>query len=207
MRATPYSSFGGWTSRAGTRPHASSVVRGRERIIRVWARRWATKYHVWLTRIDLGTAAEARHSSPRKVTAQVSRGTWILSTSDRRRWCSSTRRRRGCARRRRGSGSLRRSGSGSLRRSGSGSLAGSAGADEIATALRVPRTVLAEALTARSVGSSLTDAKRSQRAPNEGSTHQPKGLTSREGAISQSSSQLIEEAFFFSGHRLPPPIM
>src|SRR5215211_160411 len=90
-------------------------------------------------------------------------------------------------------------------RSGSGSLAGSAGADETATALRVPRAVLPGPLTPRTVGSSLTDAKRSQRAPNEGSTHQPKGLTSREAAISQSSSQLVEEAFF-SGHRLPPSI-
>src|SRR5215213_8013733 len=68
-------------------------------------------------------------------------------------------------RRRSGSGSLRRSGSGSLRRSGSGSLAGSADADETATALRVPRAVLADALTPRTVGPSLTDAHRSQRAP------------------------------------------
>src|SRR5215213_8062862 len=64
------------------------------------------------------------------------------------------------------------------RRSGSGLrlLAGSADADEIATALRVPRAVLADALTPRTVGPSLTDAKRSQRAPNEGSTHQPGAL-------------------------------
>jgi hypothetical protein len=131
------------------------------------------------------------------------------------------RRRRGCGSLRgSGSGSLRGSGSGSLRGSGSGCLsrsgcgsrrsglrlAGSADADESATALVDPRAVLPGPLTARSVGRSLTDAKRSQRAPDNGSTHQPERLTSREGAISQSSSEIIEEAFF-SGHRLPPPIM
>ena len=90
------------------------------------------------------------------------------------------------------------------RRSGSGSLAGSAEADETATALRVPRAVLADALTPRTVGRSLTtDAKRCKRAPNNGSTHQPERLTSGEGAFSQSSSEIVEEAIF-SGHRLSP---
>src|SRR5215203_5954183 len=104
-----------------------------------------------------------------------------------------------------GSGCLSRSGSGCLSRSGCRSLAGSAEADETATALVVPRAVLPGPLTARRVPSSLTYAQRSQRAPCEGCTHQPKGLTSRDGAISQSSSQRVEDAFF-SGHRLPPSI-
>src|SRR5215212_9849275 len=69
----------------------------------------------------------------------------LVRTLARYQGCSCGHRRR---RRRRGSGSLSRSGSGSLSRSGSGSrrsglrLAGSADADETATALRVPRAVL-----------------------------------------------------------------
>src|SRR5215207_6375593 len=115
------------------------------------------------------------------------------------------RRTRGGGGRRRGCGCLSRRGCGCLSRRGCRSLAGSADADETATALVVPRAVLAGPLTARRVPSSLTYAQRSQRAPCEGCTHQPKGLTSRDGAISQSSSQRVEEAFF-SGHRLPPSI-
>jgi hypothetical protein len=64
---------------------------------------------------------------------------------DAKRYAHRRRRRRGCGSRRSGSG---------LRL-----LAGSADADEIATALRVPRAVLAVALTPRRVGPSLTDAK------------------------------------------------
>ena len=101
------------------------------------------------------------------------------------------------ARRGRGSGS-RRGGSGGLR------LAGSARA-VTATALIVPRAVLAVALAAYRVGRCLTtDAERSKRAPDDGSTHQPERLASREGAIGQSSSEIVEEAIF-SCQRLPLP--
>jgi hypothetical protein len=41
-------------------------------------------------------------------------------------------------------------------------------------------------------------------APDEGSTHQPERLASRDAAIGQSSGQIVEESIF-SGHRLSPP--
>ncbi len=78
--------------------------------------------------------------------------------------------------------------------------AGAAGA-VTATALAVLLTRLPGALTL--VGSSLTDAQRSKRATDDGSPHQPEGLASREGAICQSTGEIVEEAFF-SGH--PPPL-
>ena len=66
----------------------------------------------------------------------------------------------------------------------------SAGASDIiavaATALLVLLARLPVALTV--IGSSLTHAQRCQRAPYEGSTHQPERPTSRNAAISQSSS-------------------
>src|SRR5215217_2175299 len=77
-----------------------------------------------------------------------------------------------------------------------------------ATALVVPRAVLAVALTARRVGSSLTDTQRCQRTPDNCCSHQPKRPTAREGAASQSYSQLVEGTLSrFCGHRLPPPRM
>src|SRR5215213_2180655 len=74
-----------------------------------------------------------------------------------------------------------------------------------ATALVVPLAVLAVALTPRRVGSCLTsDAKRCKRTPDNCCSHQPKRPTSREGAASQSSSQLVEGTLSrFCGHRLP----
>jgi hypothetical protein len=81
--------------------------------------------------------------------------------------------------------------------------AGGLGADA-ATALTILLARLPIALAL--VGRSLTDAERSKRAPDDGSTHQPERLASREGAICQSSSQIVEEAIF-SGHRLSPPRM
>jgi hypothetical protein len=143
----------------------------------------------WLTSIG-ATAIAATALSAGGTGAAIG----LAHRRSRRRGCGSRSRRRGCGSR------GRRRGSGSRRSGGGLRLAASADADEIATALRVPRAVLAFPLTPRTVGPSLTDAKRSQRAPYEGSTHQPEGLTSREGAISQSSSQIVEEAFF-SGHR------
>jgi hypothetical protein len=53
------------------------------------------------------------------------------------------------------------------------------------------------------VGPSLTDAQRSKRATDDGSPHQPEGLASREGAICQSTGEIVEEAFFCG---YPPPL-
>ena len=98
----------------------------------------------------------------------------------------------------------RRRGRGSRRRSGGLRPAASARA-VAATALLVPRADLPVALTAGRVGRCLTtDAKRSKRAPDDGGTHQPERLAPLEGAIGQSSSEVVEESIF-SGHRLSPP--
>jgi len=89
----------------------------------------------------------------------------------------------------------------------SGGSAGAAGAVAVfATALGVPRAVLTVALAARRVSRCLADAKRSQRAPDDGSAHQPERFAPRDGAIGQSSGQIVEEAIF-SCHWQPPPTM
>jgi hypothetical protein len=76
-----------------------------------------------------------------------------------------------------------------------------------ATALRISLTLLPVALTARRVGSSLTDAEGCQRATYEGCSHQPKHPSPRDVATGQPSSQLVEGTLScFWGHRLPLPI-
>jgi hypothetical protein len=81
--------------------------------------------------------------------------------------------------------------------------AGAAGA-VAATALTVLLARLPGALTL--VGPSLTDAKRSQHAPDDGSPHQPERLTSRDATACKSSSQLVEGVIScFWGHRLSLP--
>lgn len=74
--------------------------------------------------------------------------------------------------------------------------AGAAAGAVAATALVVPLAVLAVALTARTVGCSLTGAQRPQRSPHDCRAHKPDGLAPRESAICQSSGQIVEEAIF-----------
>jgi hypothetical protein len=120
--------------------------------------------------VDECAAVEARRLAHLAKAAHPTRFAEACPAWNRRRRCS-TRSSRRC---------FGRSSSGGLR------LAGATA--DAATALRVLPTLLPRGLTLLVGNGYPTDAKRSKRAPDNSSTHQPERLASREGAICQSSS-------------------